>query len=162
MSLTVPSSAPAIPTPSCANFNQIPTTDSACALPPLSNATSILEKCCKDAPIEKYPQDCGFYCLAADQTIGDLIDCLQSNGAGYTNVICRGDRNATATGEVTPKSTTSKGQTTGASATRTGASAGPSETGAAAGLVFGGKGVSKAGLGFAAMVVVSLFAGTML
>jgi hypothetical protein len=159
-----PSSASALPTPSCAAFlqNQIPTTDSACAIPPLSNATAILDRCCKNAPIETYPGDCGYYCLAADQTVGDLIKCMQENGAGYTDVFCRGDQTARATGSVRPKETGTS-RTQGPSASRTGEQAAASSTeGAASGLVLGQKGVSKAGMGVLVMLGVSLVAGALL
>ncbi|KAK1636291.1 hypothetical protein BDP81DRAFT_394903 [Colletotrichum phormii] len=52
------------------------------------------------------PRGCGLYCLALDQSVKDLQDCLFEQGAGYTDVFCRDNGNvnasATATGNVDP------------------------------------------------------------
>lgn len=114
----------------------LPTQDSACALPNTNNASSIMDKCCSPASVESYFDDCGLYCLAEKQSLGDLLDCLTENGAKDGDVFCNDQLNATATADVT------------ASATKTGSSgSGPTSTDSGAGSV------SKGGLGLLGIVL---------
>lgn len=55
-------------------------------------------KCCGDADVVSYYNDCGLYCLAIDQTVGDLIKCFLSEGAADSAVFCRGNKTDEATG----------------------------------------------------------------
>lgn len=57
-----------------------------------------MSKCCQSASIISYYSNCGLYCLAQGQDVGDLTDCLFKNGAGWNDVFCSGTPNATATG----------------------------------------------------------------
>ncbi|CAH0056405.1 unnamed protein product [Clonostachys solani] len=80
----------------CANIWQTPNEDKNCAMPRTDKNVDYMKKCCKSAQIVSYYNDCGVYCLAVDQTIEDLIDCLKGEGAGDTDVFCRGVGNDTA------------------------------------------------------------------
>lgn len=114
----------------------LPTKDSACALPNTNNASSIMDKCCSPASVESYSDDCGLYCLAEKQSLGDLLDCLTENGAKDGDVFCNDQLNATATADVT------------GSATKTGSSGSdPTSTDSGAGSV------SKGGLGLLGIVL---------
>ncbi|KAL3479069.1 hypothetical protein BJX99DRAFT_255846 [Aspergillus californicus] len=76
----------------------IPIKDAACAMPKNSTYLSLMESCCNTASIVSYA-DCDYYCLAEDQTIGDLAECLiQGSEAGQ--VWCNTNANATATAGV--------------------------------------------------------------
>ncbi|KAF2106692.1 hypothetical protein BDV96DRAFT_590711 [Lophiotrema nucula] len=54
--------------------------------------------CCRGQPIvaygasERNPQPCYMYCLAQEQTVGDLIDCLNDP---FQEVLCNGDKSST-------------------------------------------------------------------
>jgi hypothetical protein len=61
------------------------------------NATDIMSKCCGDAQLVAYQNDCGVYCVAIDQTIVELGDCLFANGAPDANVFCSGNKTTTKT-----------------------------------------------------------------
>lgn len=113
----------------------LPTQDSACALPNTNNASSIMDKCCSPASVESYSDDCGLYCLAQKQSLGDLLDCLTDNGAKNGDVFCNDKLNATATADAT------------GSATKTGDSSDPTSTDSGAGSV------SKGGLGLLGIVL---------
>ncbi|KAM0820698.1 hypothetical protein AB5N19_06518 [Seiridium cardinale] len=76
----------------------IPVQDAACALPYGGNHTDIMSACCKSANVVSYYENCGLYCLAEGQSVSDLTDCLHDNGASWTDVFCRGNTSATATG----------------------------------------------------------------
>ncbi|KAJ4990019.1 hypothetical protein SVAN01_04482 [Stagonosporopsis vannaccii] len=164
---SVVSSAIASATPtgaSCASadFTRFPTTDVACAvgsttatLP--SNASSVLEQCCKSAPVESFNGDCGYYCLSVQQSVADLQGCFMENGIPPQVIFCNGTNSATATG--TPTRSASSSGSSG-SASGTGSPAASGSAGAAAGLVV--PQVSKAGLGLLGTVIVSIFAGAML
>ncbi|KAL6855618.1 hypothetical protein ACO1O0_006770 [Amphichorda felina] len=58
--------------------------------------------CCKDADINSYYDDCGLYCLAQGQKVKDLSRCLYDEGAKWEDVFCRGEEDATATGDGKP------------------------------------------------------------
>ncbi|RAK96961.1 uncharacterized protein BO80DRAFT_212206 [Aspergillus ibericus CBS 121593] len=126
------------------NIYILPIQDAACALPNTGNATSIMSKCCSPAPPTTYDNDCGIYCLAQEQSVHDLLGCIQANGA-VTEPFCSGNMSATATAAVVSVSTTGSGGSTG---TRTGSAASGTHTG-------GAGGVRKVGLGVLGMVVVS-------
>ncbi|KAJ5296403.1 phenolpthiocerol synthesis polyketide synthase ppsB [Penicillium atrosanguineum] len=90
-----------------ASVYQIPMTDAACAAKISGNMTSVFDTCCKgDSPV-KYDSDCGIYCLAQEQTVAELTDCLQSKSNNYRDVFCQGKQNATATVAATTTKTTS-------------------------------------------------------
>ncbi|KAL0934499.1 uncharacterized protein CTRU02_211298 [Colletotrichum truncatum] len=90
------------------NLYDTPVQDRVCAMPYGGNHTEIMSNCCKDADVVAYYDNCGLYCLALDQSIKDLQDCLFEQGAGYTEVFCRDNGNvnasATATGNSPPPS----------------------------------------------------------
>lgn len=54
---------------------------------------SYMSSCCGDASIVSYDDDCGIYCVALDQTISDLIECLMEEGAEKKpqDVFCSGN-----------------------------------------------------------------------
>lgn len=81
-----------------ATLYNIPVTDAACAVAFGGNHTSVMADCCKSADVVSYADDCGLYCLAQDQTVGDLLQCMYSQGIGYSDAFCNGTANATATG----------------------------------------------------------------
>ncbi|KAH6646960.1 hypothetical protein BKA67DRAFT_540427 [Truncatella angustata] len=111
MSSTV-TSASASPTCGSTLYN-IPVDDAACAMPYGGNHTDIMAACCKSAAVISYYDNCGVYCLAIDQSISDLTDCMYKNGAPYGNeVFCHGNTSATATGDA---SSTPTGTSVGAS-----------------------------------------------
>lgn len=83
----------------------LPTKDAACAIPNTANHTSIMDKCCSPASVEHYSDDCGLYCLAQEQSLGDLLDCLRHEGARNGDVFCNDQLNATATADPTASKT---------------------------------------------------------
>ncbi|KAL2882850.1 hypothetical protein SGCOL_001540 [Colletotrichum sp. CLE4] len=89
-----------------ASLYDTPEHDRVCAMPYGGNHTDIMSACCNDADVVSYYANCGLYCLALDQSVKDLQDCLFEQGAGYTDVFCRDNGNvnasATATGNVDP------------------------------------------------------------
>lgn len=87
-----------------ANLYDTPVRDIACAMPHSDKNIDMMTKCCKDADIVSYYDDCGIYCLALGQSSEDLSKCLYDAGAKYENVFCRdgGDASATATGNTKP------------------------------------------------------------
>ncbi|PYH99812.1 hypothetical protein BO71DRAFT_342164 [Aspergillus ellipticus CBS 707.79] len=135
-------------TPTCTSSRYVlPVQDAACALPNSGNYSSVMSTCCKPASVTKYDNDCGLYCLAEKQSVKDLLDCLQTNGA-ETEAFCSGNLTATATASVSSASST--GSKTG---TSTGGSA--SSTDKSAGVSLRQPGVSKLGLGVLGLFVVS-------
>ncbi|KAL0934964.1 uncharacterized protein CTRU02_209555 [Colletotrichum truncatum] len=97
---TATGSAPAASsTPACSGnlLYDSPSRDANCAMPYGGNNTEILKKCCKDADIISYYDNCGVYCLALGQSVGDLTTCLFENGASHKAVFCRGNLTASAT-----------------------------------------------------------------
>lgn len=133
--------------PTCnGNIYVLPTQDSACALPNKDNTTDIMSKCCSPASVTHYSDDCGIYCLAQEQSLGDLLDCLTDNGARNGDVFCNDQLNATATADVT------------ASATKTGGDGDATSSSTdSAGSV--GVGVSKGGLGVVGVVLGAVVMG---
>ncbi|KAF5571355.1 hypothetical protein FPCIR_11977 [Fusarium pseudocircinatum] len=96
MSSTTLSTASAVPT-ACTNLYDTPNQDNTCAMPFKANHTEIMQKCCGDAKIVSYYNGCGLYCVALDQTIGDLAKCLFANGAPDADVFCSGSKKTTKT-----------------------------------------------------------------
>ncbi|KAL4950598.1 hypothetical protein BDW69DRAFT_197156 [Aspergillus filifer] len=73
----------------------IPTHDAACAMPKNSTYASLMENCCGSASVTSY-SNCDYYCLAENQTVGDLAECL-IKGSEAGEVWCNSAANATAT-----------------------------------------------------------------
>ncbi|PWY75487.1 hypothetical protein BO70DRAFT_381177 [Aspergillus heteromorphus CBS 117.55] len=136
-------------TPTCTTTRYVlPIQDAACALPNSGNFSSVMSTCCNPAPVTKYDNDCGLYCLAEKQSVKDLLSCLQTNGA-VTEAFCSGNLTATATAKVSGSSSTSTGTKTGSSATST-------ETKKSMGTDVK---VSKAGLGVLGLLVLAGLVG---
>ncbi|KAI1267802.1 hypothetical protein F5Y18DRAFT_271344 [Xylariaceae sp. FL1019] len=83
--------------PSCQNLYEIPIVEAACAVPFGGNHTDAMSACCKSADVVSYSNDCGLFCIAEDQTIKDLQDCLFDEGVAYQSVFCNANLTATAT-----------------------------------------------------------------
>ncbi|KAF7548863.1 hypothetical protein G7046_g8531 [Stylonectria norvegica] len=98
MSSTTVSSALPSGTGCGSTLYDTPVKDVACAMPYGGNHTDIMSACCKDAQVVSYYDNCGLFCLALDQTVDDLTDCLFDHGAARQDVFCRGNTTATATG----------------------------------------------------------------
>jgi hypothetical protein len=62
---------------------------------------TLMTDCCGSASVIPY-SDCDYHCLAQNQTIGDLAECL-IKGSAAGQVWCNTNANATATG--TPSAT---------------------------------------------------------
>ncbi|KAF6805979.1 hypothetical protein CSOJ01_09121 [Colletotrichum sojae] len=148
------------------NLYDPPTSDRSCSMPYGSNHTDIMKACCKDADIVSYYDNCGLYCLALDQSVKSLQDCLFKEGAGWTDVFCRDNGNvnasATATGNSKPDASASAsvvasggGSRDGddSSATGTGASASSSSSGNAAPGVYAPAAVNTLGLALGALLL---------
>ncbi|KKY37925.1 hypothetical protein UCDDA912_g02142 [Diaporthe ampelina] len=144
----------------------IPVNDTACAVPYGGNHTDVMSTCCKSAEVVSYSEDCGLYCLAIDQSVDDITDCLYENGIAWQDAFCSGTGNdtATATGNggalATGASVVSDGD--GASASKTGDSASSSSTGgsdsSAAAPV---RGVSATGLTISGLLLSSVMFGVL-
>ncbi|KAI1427829.1 hypothetical protein F5Y12DRAFT_120492 [Xylaria sp. FL1777] len=91
------STASASATPACSNLYQIPISEAGCAVPFSSQHQDAMSACCKSAAVISYFDNCGLYCVAADQTIKDLQDCLFGEKVAYQDVFCNAQVNATAT-----------------------------------------------------------------
>ncbi|KAI1375818.1 hypothetical protein F4677DRAFT_101614 [Hypoxylon crocopeplum] len=99
MSSTIVSAPSATPSSGCgAQLYDTPVQDAVCAMPAGGNHTDIMAACCGAADVVSYYDGCGLYCLAAGQSVADLTSCLFDHGAAYTDVFCRGNTTATATG----------------------------------------------------------------
>ncbi|KAK7431638.1 hypothetical protein QQZ08_001856 [Neonectria magnoliae] len=81
----------------CRNLYDTPIQDAVCAMPYGGNHTELMLSCCKEADVVSYYNDCGLYCLAVDQSVADLSDCLYGKGAAWEDVFCKGNESATAT-----------------------------------------------------------------
>lgn len=139
---TTTTSALATATVCGASVYQLPITDAACAAKISGNMTSVFDTCCKGNSPVKYDSDCGIYCLAQEQTVAELSNCLMSKSNNYRDVFCEGMQNATATAAATTTRTTS---------TSTSTHSGTSTSTNAASV----NGVSKGGLGVLAVLVCS-------
>ncbi|RYC62621.1 hypothetical protein CHU98_g3583 [Xylaria longipes] len=92
------SSATPTATPACANLYEIPISEPGCAVSFAgAGHEDAMEACCKSADVVSYFNDCGLYCVAADQTIKELQDCLFGQKVAYQDVFCNAMNNATAT-----------------------------------------------------------------
>ncbi|KAJ4004068.1 hypothetical protein NW752_010856 [Fusarium irregulare] len=98
MSTSVSSASAASSSTACAAqlYNQ-PNQDNTCAMPYSKDHISMMEKCCGDAQIVSYYDDCGIYCVAIDQSTDALSKCLFKEGAGNTDVFCSGSKKVTKT-----------------------------------------------------------------
>jgi hypothetical protein len=130
---TTTTSAMSTSTSTCgATVYQLRVTDAACGAKLSGNMSTVFDTCCKgDNPV-KY-NDCGIYCLAQQQTVKELSDCIMSKANNYRDVSCEGKQNATATAAATAtKSTstsTSTSSGTGTSTHNAAANTGPVSTG---------------------------------
>lgn len=142
-----------------ASVYEIPITDAACAAPASkNNAADAFDQCCKSASIEKYDHDCGLYCLAQGQTIGDLVDCLTSSGLKDGDVFCTQGNNASASATTSATKTSETGSSTSTStSTSTKSGDDASETSEGAAVV--NQPVSLGGLGLLAMMLCSAVLG---
>ncbi|KAI0105279.1 hypothetical protein GGR51DRAFT_520216 [Nemania sp. FL0031] len=96
--VTSSSAAPSSTTAACSNLYEIPITEAGCALSFNSAHQAALTSCCKSADVISYFNDCGLYCSAVGQTVGDLQNCLfGEDGVAYQEVFCNAPQNATAT-----------------------------------------------------------------
>ncbi|KAE8163828.1 hypothetical protein BDV40DRAFT_299168 [Aspergillus tamarii] len=97
MFITTTTTATAAAAASChAKLYEIPTRDAACAMPMNSTYHTLMTDCCGSASVISY-SDCNYYCLAQNQTVGDLAECL-IKGSAAGQVWCNTNANATATG----------------------------------------------------------------
>ncbi|KAI1384832.1 uncharacterized protein F4822DRAFT_416394 [Hypoxylon trugodes] len=103
-STTATVSAPtSTPTVGCgAELYNIPTQDAAVGITSGGNHTDIMGACCGSADVISYYDNCGLYCLAAGQSVNDLIKCLFDHGAPNSDVFYRGNVSATATATDVP------------------------------------------------------------
>ncbi|RAH83232.1 hypothetical protein BO86DRAFT_54420 [Aspergillus japonicus CBS 114.51] len=146
---------------------EIPIKDAACAMPSTGNNSAIMSSCCGAADVVSY-SSCDYYCLAQDQTVHTLAECLiKASEAG--EVWCNTGANATATGTVpatgagtivatasaTSSSSTKKSKSSG---TATGSSASSSSTSGATVAV----GVTKKAVGVVALLVAGVVGGGLL
>lgn len=105
MSATTSSSAAATCT---GNAWVLPVQDIACGLISTSDKYSdIMDKCCKDAKVESYNDDCGLYCLAQGQSGRDLLDCISDEGAKDGDFFCGGNLTHTASAALPSKTASS-------------------------------------------------------
>ncbi|KAF2869921.1 hypothetical protein BDV95DRAFT_91232 [Massariosphaeria phaeospora] len=148
--------ASATPTSQCGTtpYTQFPSSDVLCAVGGTSgvpsNYSDILKDCCKDAPVESFANDCALYCLAIGQSVADLQLCWQNGGVNPAMIFCNGTQKATATTRPEDVKATAPGST-----------GRPGESKGAAAVVVVPQGVSKAGLGLLAVLVVSMAAGVL-
>ncbi|BAE59636.1 unnamed protein product [Aspergillus oryzae RIB40] len=143
---------------------EIPVQDAACAVPYKDQYTKLLSKCCNNAPVSAYDNDCAIYCLAVGQSVQDLTDCLYDAKVDWGDVWCFGNTSASATGSPTGsgigvKETgsatgkeTGKGKATG-SGTSTGGAV--EETGKSMAGVVTGREVSRVSIWVVGWLVVS-------
>ena len=102
-----------------ATVYQIPVIDAACGAKLSGNMSSVFDTCCKgDSPV-KYDNDCGIYCLAQEQTVHELSDCIMSKANNYRDVFCEGKQNATATAAATTTKSTGTSTSTTSGSTST-------------------------------------------
>ncbi|RYP62051.1 hypothetical protein DL769_007476 [Monosporascus sp. CRB-8-3] len=98
---TTATGGPATQTSGCgATMYDIPTQDFACAVPFSvgdKDYTDIMTQCCGAADVVSYRGDCGLYCLAVDQSVTELPECLPDAGAAWGEVFCNGNGTASAT-----------------------------------------------------------------
>ncbi|KAJ0422657.1 hypothetical protein BJY00DRAFT_311024 [Aspergillus carlsbadensis] len=159
MSSTTTSSAPAATCSGGVSAWILPVQDAACGLPNSGNSSDIMDKCCGVADVDTFNDDCGLYCLAQGQNVGDLLSCIEDAGATPGQFFCSGNQSATATAPV-PSSTGGSDDDdddSDPSSTSDSDEAEPSETDNAG--VRLGQPVSKTGLGVLAMLFCSALLG---
>ncbi|KAF7715462.1 Uncharacterized protein PECH_007116 [Penicillium ucsense] len=122
-------------------------TDAACGAPVSGNITDAFDSCCKGNTPTKYDNDCGIYCLAIGQDIGELTKCLEQKSGSYS-VFCNKGTNVTATASATTTKTSSTGTSTHSGAAST-----------SSGAAVVNQSVSKMGLGVLAMMFCSALMG---
>lgn len=138
-----------------AKLYEIPITDAACAVPSKGNYSDVMKECCKVASVHSYDNNCGLYCLAQEQSVGDLSSCLTSHGVKYGDAFCNTNSSATATAKASSSEATS-------SATKTGSSASSTSSHNAAAVVLPPQTISKSGLGVLAILFCSTVMGALL
>ncbi|KAL5040864.1 hypothetical protein BDW71DRAFT_192932 [Aspergillus fruticulosus] len=122
-----------------AKLYDIPINDAACAMPNTNSTyVDLMTNCCGSASVISY-SNCDYYCLAQDQTVGDLAECL-IKGSEAGQVWCNTNANATATGTVAASvvaasSATSTSTSTSTASTTEDSQADPTETNGAAAAV---------------------------
>ncbi|KAF4957778.1 hypothetical protein FSARC_11187 [Fusarium sarcochroum] len=181
MSSTTLSTASAVPT-ACTNVYDTPNQDNVCAMQYKDNHTQIMQKCCGDAKIVSYYDECGLYCVALDQTIVELQECLFDNGAPWEGVFCSGNKKTTKTADAKVPATAQasvisgddddeddkddddkSSKTADASGTSTGSSSSSSETSSETGNAAAGfaphSSISTMGLAIGALLFSSMAAG---
>ncbi|KAL4875438.1 hypothetical protein BJY04DRAFT_223997 [Aspergillus karnatakaensis] len=98
MSATTTSSAPEASCTGGISSWILPVNDAACGLINSGgNYSQIMDSCCADADVESFNDDCGIYCLAQGQSVGDLLSCIEDKGATPGDFFCSGNLTATAT-----------------------------------------------------------------
>lgn len=107
MSNTISQTTNPSPTGRCGNLYDTPVRDAVCAMPYNESHIDYMSSCCRDADIVSYYDDCGLYCLAQGQSVEALSQCLYDEGAKWEDVFCRGDVEATATGDGQPLASSS-------------------------------------------------------
>ncbi|KAL1983779.1 hypothetical protein VTN96DRAFT_9865 [Rasamsonia emersonii] len=138
-----------------AQVYEIPTKDAACAVPAQggSNYADAMKTCCHSASVQSYDNNCGLYCLAQGQTVGNLTSCLMGHGVDSAHVFCNQNQTATATETASASKETGSSSTSG---TSTGSSATATSSKSAA---VAAKTVSKSGLGVLALLFCSSLLG---
>ncbi|KAL4991832.1 hypothetical protein BDW68DRAFT_173773 [Aspergillus falconensis] len=130
---------------------EIPTHDAACAMPNSNSSyADLMSSCCGTASVIPY-SDCDYYCLAEDQTVGELAECL-IKGSRAGEVWCNTNASATATGTASATSTASTSKNGSEAASGTSDVADP--TGTSAGAV-----VSAKAVGILALLVLGSLGG---
>ncbi|KAL3462689.1 hypothetical protein BJX64DRAFT_288153 [Aspergillus heterothallicus] len=138
----------------------LPVQDAACGLPSSGNYSTIMDKCCGVADVDSFNDDCGLYCLAQGQSVGDLLSCIEDSGATPGEFFCSGNMTATATAAVpsqTGDNDDDDDNDSDPSSTSDSDAAEPSETDNAG--VRLEQPVSKTGLGVLAMLFCSALLG---
>ncbi|KAL4932350.1 uncharacterized protein BDV17DRAFT_194725 [Aspergillus undulatus] len=138
---------------------ELPVQDIACAITTNTDETSsIMDKCCADANVETYNDDCSIYCLAQGQSGQDLLDCLKDEGATDGQYFCSAaGANLTQTATAPVPTATGNDDGDDDEPSSTDDAEDPETTDNAA--VTLGQPVNKAGLGVLAMLLVSAVMG---
>ncbi|KAL4811977.1 hypothetical protein BDW67DRAFT_179120 [Aspergillus spinulosporus] len=125
---TTAAAAAASAASSCApKLYEIPTHDAACAMPNSNSSyADLMSSCCGTSSVISY-SDCDYYCLAQNQTVGELAECL-IKGSRAGEVWCNTNASATATGTASATSTASTSENGIGNVNETGESADPTGT----------------------------------
>ncbi|KAJ5651337.1 uncharacterized protein N7484_005060 [Penicillium longicatenatum] len=121
-STTTTMTTSATATSSCsAKLYEIPAHAAACAMPmAYTNSSAIMQSCCSTASVTSY-DNCDYYCLAIDQSVGELAKCLMA-ASDSSKVWCNTNANATASLTTSSATSTSTISTTKNSASSTSSS----------------------------------------